>query len=274
VELAREALGAPELPVEVENVQRWNACAEWAERFQAGRVFLTGDAAHNMPPTGGFGGNAGVQDGHNLAWKLALVLHGLAGPELLETYDAERRPVGEFTVEQAYTRYVLRLAPELGKDNLQPIVPEFIVELGYRYRSPAVIEEDGADGASYENPHEPTAQPGTRAPHLVLQRGGEPVSTLDLPGPGFVLLASQNGEDWCAAARDAASRLGITLDAYRIGDGGELDDAAGRFSEVYGTGPKGAVLLRPDGFVAWRRRGPGDTAELGDALAAILARPV
>ncbi len=165
VELAREALGAPDLAVEVENVQRWNACAEWAERFRDGRVFLAGDSAHNMPPTGGFGGNVGVQDGHNLAWKLAYVLNGAAGPELLHTYEAERRPVGELSAEQAYTRYVLRLAPELGKENLQPIVPEFAVELGYRYRSDAVVPEDGTDdGAAYENPHEPSAEPGHPCP--------------------------------------------------------------------------------------------------------------
>ena len=144
VDFVREALGAPGLPVEIENVQRWNACAEWAARLQDGRVFLVGDAAHNMPPTGGFGGNTGVQDGHNLAWKLALVLDGRAGPDLLATYDAERRPVAELTVEQAYTRYVLRLAPELGKENLQPLVSEATVELGYRYRSSAVLSE--ADG--------------------------------------------------------------------------------------------------------------------------------
>ena len=79
----REALGAPDLPIEIENVQRWNACAEWAAQLRHERVFVAGDAAHDMPPTGGFGGNTGVQDGHNLAWKLALVLGGTAGPELL-----------------------------------------------------------------------------------------------------------------------------------------------------------------------------------------------
>ena len=94
VEYVREALGAPELAIEIENVQQWNACADWAERFREGQVFLAGDAAHNMPPTGGFGGNTGVADAHNLAWKLASVLDGSAGPGLLETYDAERRPVG------------------------------------------------------------------------------------------------------------------------------------------------------------------------------------
>ena len=79
-EYVREALGAPDLDVEIENVQQWNACADWAERFQDGRIFLAGDAAHNMPPTGGFGGNTGVADAHNLAWKLALVLDGTAEP--------------------------------------------------------------------------------------------------------------------------------------------------------------------------------------------------
>ena len=96
IEYVREALGAPDLPVEIENVQRWNASAEWAERFQEGPVFLAGDAVHGMPPTGGFGGNTGVQDAHNLAWKLAFVLDGRAGESLLASYDTERRPVGEF----------------------------------------------------------------------------------------------------------------------------------------------------------------------------------
>ena len=172
IEYVRLALGDPEIAVEIENVQRWNACAEWAATLQDGRVFIVGDAAHNMPPTGGFGGNTGVQDGHNLAWKLAAVLDGSAGPELLGTYDAERRAVAEFTVEQAYTRYVLRLAPELGKENLQPIVPEATVELGYRYRSAAVILEPADDGAMVEDPLAPSACPGARAPHLVVTRNG------------------------------------------------------------------------------------------------------
>jgi 2-polyprenyl-6-methoxyphenol hydroxylase-like FAD-dependent oxidoreductase len=273
VELAREALGAPDLPVDVENVQRWNACADWAERFQEGRVFLAGDAAHNMPPTGGFGGNVGVQDGHNLAWKLALVLGGVAEPALLTSYDAERRPASEFAVEQAYTRYVLRLAPELGKENLQPIVPEYAVELGYRYRSSSVLGEEPDDGAAHENPNEPTARPGTRCPHLELVRDGSPVSTLDLPGRRFVLLAAPDGAVWPAAARSAADAAGVGLDAYRVGT--DLADPAGRFAELFGTGAEGAVLLRPDGFVAWRTREGGVNAAstLAGVLGHVLARP-
>ena len=272
VELVREALGDPALDVALENVQRWNSCADWAERFRDGRVFITGDAAHNMPPTGGFGGNTGVQDGHNLAWKLALVLKGLAGPELLDTYDAERRPVGEFTVEQAYTRYVLRLAPELGKENLLPIVPEYAVELGYRYRSSAILSEDDGDESVVENPAEPSGRPGTRAPHVPLTLAGRPISPLDLAGRSFVLLAGADGKGWCDAARDAAGELGVSLDAYRVGS--ELTDADGRFAEVYGTGTAGAALLRPDGFVAWRAASGSGAPHriLADVLGRVLAR--
>jgi 2-polyprenyl-6-methoxyphenol hydroxylase-like FAD-dependent oxidoreductase len=245
IEFVRDALGDPGLQVELENVQRWNATADWADCFQRGPIFIAGDAAHNMPPTGGFGGNTGVQDGHNLAWKLAAVLSGTAGPELLATYDAERRPVAEFTVEQAYTRYVLRLAPELGKDDLLPIVPEHVVELGYRYDPAGPISED---------PHQPSASPGTRAPHLVLDGG----STLDLLGRSFVVLAGAGGAAWLDAAE--AGRL----EAHLIADP--------RFGEVYGTGPAGAVLVRPDGFVAWRASEASDQPErtLTDALAQAL----
>src|SRR5579863_5620176 len=108
LELVHAALGSGDVPVTIENVMHWKAAADTAECFSRGRIFLAGDAAHVMPPNGGFGGNTGIQDAHNLAWKLALVLRGIAGPELLSTYDPERRPIGEFTTEQAYTRYVTR----------------------------------------------------------------------------------------------------------------------------------------------------------------------
>ena len=130
------AIGVPDIPVVIENIATWRAEANCADRFTDGRVFLAGDAVHVVPPNGGYGGNTGVQDAHNLAWKLALTLAGVAGPGLLDTYDAERRPVGELTVEQAFTRYVTRVAPYLGTENTQPIVDDFSMEIGYRYDSP------------------------------------------------------------------------------------------------------------------------------------------
>jgi hypothetical protein len=207
-----------------------------------------------MPPTGGFGGNTGVADAHNLVWKLASVLDGSAGLGLLDTYDVERRPVGEFTTEQAYTRYVLRLDPELGKDDIQPFVPDPPIELGHRYRSEAVVaESDNDDGAIHENPHEPSGRPGTRAPH-VERNGG---STLDLFGRGFVVLSAS--ERWRAAAE------GVGVDAQPLGTAA---------ADTYGTSAEGAVLVRPDGFIAWRARGeePDEERVLRGALDRVLAR--
>jgi 2-polyprenyl-6-methoxyphenol hydroxylase-like FAD-dependent oxidoreductase len=268
----RTALGAPDLPIQIENVQRWSATADWAERFADGRVLLAGDSVHVMPPTGGFGGNTGVQDAYDLAWKLAAVLDGTAGPGLLDTYDAERRPVGSFTTEQAYTRYVLRLDPSLGKENLMPIVDEAAVELGYRHLSSAVQPEPGDDGALWENPREPSGRPGMRAPHLPIDLNGSSASLLDLFGRGLVLLAGAGAGEWCDAARRVAGRLDVPIEAYR--DGADFRDASGRFGDLYGIGDEGALLVRPDGFVAWRARsGPeGEEEALGHALAAALAR--
>jgi hypothetical protein len=268
IRYVREALGAPDLPVQIENVQRWSATADWAERFSDGRIHLAGDAVHVMPPTGGFGGNCGVQDAFDLAWKLEYVLAGKAPAALLDTYDSERRPVGSFTTEQAYTRYVLRLDPSLGKENLMPIVHEATVELGYRHVSDAVAVEEDDDGALWEEPNEPSGRPGMRAPHVWIDRDGGRVSTLDLLCRGFTLLAGPEGGAWCAAASAAAERLGVPLDAYR--SGADFKDAEGAVTGAYDIGAEGASLVRPDGFVAWRTRTAG--GDLDGALARALAR--
>jgi len=272
IRYVREALGDPEIPVEIEDVQRWSASAEYAERLREGRVFIAGDAAHVMPPTGGFGGNSGIEDGYNLAWKLAYVLDGRAGEELLATYEAERQPVGAFTTEQAYSRYVLRLDPTLGTDDLMPLVDEAAVEIGYRYRSPAVpaaFEDD----ATWEDPRSPSGRPGFRAPHLPITVGGVERSTIDLFGRRFAVLAGSAAESWRDAAHAAGSALGVPVDTYRVGD--DVIDPSGRVEAAYGIGPDGAVLVRPDGFVAWRATAPhpAQGTELVGALAAALARP-
>ena len=274
IRYVREALGDPEIPVEIENVQRWSASAEYAARLQEGRVFIAGDAAHVMPPTGGFGGNCGVQDGYDLAWKLAHVLDGRADEALLATYDAERQPVGAFTTEQAYTRYVLRLDPSLGKDDLMPIVGEAPIELGYRHRSAAVVLGGDGDDAIWEDPGEPSGRPGFRAPHVPVTVDGVERSTLDLFGRHFVLLAGSGGESWCAASRAAAVSAGVPLDAYRVGD--DVIDTTGGLETSYGTGAAGAVLVRPDGFIAWRASASHahPESELAHALGAALGRSV
>ena len=153
-----------------------------------------------------------------------------------------------------------------------PIVDEATVEIGYRYRSAAVAAETAGDDAMWEDPREPSGRPGFRAPHLPVTAGGVEQSTLDLFGRGFVVLAGSDGERWCAAARAAGTPLGVPVEAHRIG--ADVTEAAGAFESLYGTGPEGAVLVRPDGFIAWRASTPHPDPEdeLADALGAALAR--
>jgi 2-polyprenyl-6-methoxyphenol hydroxylase-like FAD-dependent oxidoreductase len=253
IEFVRAAAGVPDLPVRIDGVARWRATSDVARQFAHGRIFLAGDAAHLMPPNGGFGGNTGIHDAHNLAWKLAYVLKGLAAPALLETYDMERRPIAKFTVEQAYTRYVTRTAPYLGATDFQPLANDFDIELGHIYRSPAIVADDD-DSAVHADPHQTCGRPGSRAPHVWLERAGRRISTLDLFGDAFVLLAAPQGERWCEAARAVARQFsGLAIRAYPVG-GSDLPNPGAEFASAYGLAQDGAALVRPDGFVAWRAK--------------------
>jgi len=254
-QFVRTALGVgEELPIEIDSVQRWAAESGWAERFRDRRVFLIGDAVHVMPPTGGFGGNTGIIDAHNLAWKIAAVLQGKAGEGLLDTYDPERRPAAAMTAEQAYTRYVLRVDQSLGTDDLQETLDDVAIELGPVYSSAGVASgtPDAAGGVGSlhdrdsrtQNPREPGAAVGGRAPHVAVSGAGR-TSVHDVFGDGFVLLAGASGDAWLDAA------AGARIPGYRVGPGVELDAAAGAFEEAYGVGADGAVLVRPDGVIAW-----------------------
>jgi 2-polyprenyl-6-methoxyphenol hydroxylase-like FAD-dependent oxidoreductase len=241
----RTGVGVDDLEVKIDGLSRWRATAEVADSFRDGRVFLAGDAAHVMPPNGGFGGNTGIHDVHNLAWKLALALNGQAGPGLLDSYDAERRPASAFTAEQAFSRYVTRSAPWLQVEPpLAPIAPDFDIEIGYVYQSGAVTPE--ADGPSgHVDPRTSRGAPGTRLPHVWVARQGRRLSTLDLVGP-FMLLAGPRGQAWCDAARGLSPRV----HAWRIGE--DVSELEQRVTEALGISDTGAILVRPDGFVAWR----------------------
>ena len=274
LELLRSAIGIPGMPVVIEDIATWQAVADIADRYSDGRVFLAGDAVHVVPPNGGFGGNTGVHDAHNLAWKLAAVLHGTAGPGLLATYDAERRPVGAFTVEQSYARYVGRVAPYLGFSGVAQVLDDLYLELGYRYNSPAVLAEPADAALPHQHPGESQGRPGSRAPHVFLERSGARISALDLFGRRFVLLAGAAGSAWQDAARAAAGLLGVGIDTYLVGPGLEIADPDGVFPGAYGIAPDGAVLVRPDGFVAWRAAdGSGATLPaMADVLTRVLCR--
>jgi hypothetical protein len=151
-------------------------------------------------------------------------------------------------------------------------VDDISVEIGHRYDSPAVIAEPGERHAPYEHPHESKGRPGTRAPHVFLTRDESRVSTLDLFGARFVMLTGSDGCAWAAAGRDAAADLGITLDTQVIGGG--VTDADSAFVDAYGVTAAGAVLVRPDGIVAWRAAdgAEGPAAVMKDVLASLHCR--
>ena len=236
IELVRSAVGVPDLEVEIEDVATWKATAECADAFRAGRVFLAGDAAHVVPPTGGFGGNTGVQDAANLAWKLATVLKGEAGEGLLDTYEAERLPVAEITVEQAYARYIRRVTPEWIAPDTPEMRDELTMEIGQFYRSDAIVGGRVADEPACMHPDETRGRPGSRVPHAWLSDG---TSTLDSATHGLALLTGPDGSAWRAA-----------------GEGGALETEVVRLDHLAadrcGIDPAGAMLVRPDAFVAWR----------------------
>jgi 2-polyprenyl-6-methoxyphenol hydroxylase-like FAD-dependent oxidoreductase len=270
VDLVRAAVGVRDAAIEVSQIVPWRTVADNADRYAVGRVFLAGDAAHTMPPIGGFGGNTGIQDVHNLAWKLAMVLKGQAAPALLDTYDIERQPLGGLAVEQAYTRYVLRLARYLGVDTLPPLVDDWRMEIGHHYRSAAILAEPDDDDLPHTDPFQSRGRPGTRAPHLVLERDGRAMSSLDLYGRDFVLLSGPEGSAWHEAAKDLANPL---LTAHVIGRADGLRDPAGAFAASHGISPTGAALVRPDGFVAWRATAaaPAPRAALADVMQRLLS---
>ena len=289
VELVRTAVGAPDLQVEILSCAPWTVSARVADRYSVGRIFLVGDAAHEMTPAGGHGMNTGIQDAHNLAWKLAATLQSAAGSRLLDTYECERRPVGRWVTEWSLENFASIMEKMHGR---QPKGGASMPPDGVRSRPGTLNEEGIVFGISYESesvvPDEteppvlanrvtdyiPNARPGSRAPHVWLDRNGERISTLDLFGRGFVLLAGKSGAAWCKAAESVAASLNVPLRAWTVSSTGDLVDPNLTWARTFGTDEDGGVLIRPDGHVAWRSKGgqPNAEAVLASTLFAILGR--
>ncbi|TSC21640.1 FAD-dependent monooxygenase [Corallococcus sp. Z5C101001] len=256
-----KAIGRTDLPVELITTGRWELSALIADRFSSGRVFLAGDAAHTLPPSrGGYGANTGIEDAHNLAWKLAEVLAGTSTPALLDTYDAERRPIAWLRHQQIFARNDYK-AEAAGASEGVRILDDDAMEFGQLYRSAAVLGA-GDDLPPAARPEEWAGQPGARAPHAWVDRGGERLSTLDLFQRGWVLIAED--ERWLPAAK----HLGI--EAVRIGVD-VLPSEPESLRKALGLEQGGASLIRPDGYVGWRSVDlPEDPrGALTDALAAL-----
>jgi putative polyketide hydroxylase len=252
----RAAVGAPDLDVEITGKAPWHASNRVADSYGQGRVFLAGDSAHEMPPTGAFGSNTGIQDAHNLAWKLAAVLRGWAGMPLLDTYQQERRPVAVTTSTRASLQAAEEQHPGFSPETRRNDDPADLmtIALCYRYASNAVV------GAYPERPVVPETfelggAPGSRAPHMWVMRGGSRISTLDLYERSFVVLSGARGQAWRNAAEKILENTGVPLEVYLVGNDPDHDlvpDPDTDWAKLHGTAEDGAVLVRPDGFVAWR----------------------
>ncbi|USK95218.1 MULTISPECIES: FAD-dependent oxidoreductase [Bacillus cereus group] len=246
-QIIQTAIGSTNVESEIVSVLPWEATESNATKFQDNRVFLVGDSAHIMPPTGGFGSNTGIQDAHNLAWKLGAVIKGKAKPKLLETYHEERYHVTKLTT--AYASSLLFRAANREEGSLNNM-DGLAVTAGYHYSSDAIIDESGT-------PHrmdivDLNGRPGTRAPHFWGMYKGKEVSILDLFGNNFVLLTGVDNSSWAEAVYDVSSKLGININVYRVGGSGDFIAQENVFRELYGIENEGTVLIRPDGFIGWR----------------------
>lgn len=292
LEKLHDAFGTRDLPVTILAVAPWVLCGQVIDEYRHGRILFGGDTAHLNIPTGGFGFNTGMQETHNLAWKLAAVLGGVSPDSLLDTYHTERRPVAVFNVEKSRENAlnIRRTGATFGgevpdndeidldtprgaaqrADRSQAIAEQkthFLFlgqEIGFGYwDSPIVVpdgsrhyaEEHGVDDPVYV--YIPNARPGARAPHCwVEDRAGERRSLLELLDGNFVLLtAGAGGAAWARDVSEGAAPP-VPVRHYHVGEAGDagadLVDVDSFWRGAYGIAGDGAVLVRPDGHVAWR----------------------
>jgi 2,4-dichlorophenol 6-monooxygenase len=285
-------IGDPEVDVSIKQVSQWQINHLVSNEYRKGRVFLAGDAAHRHPPANGLGTNTSVQDSYNLVWKLASVLRGEAGEELLDTYHAERQPVGKQVVDRAMQSVLdmrpisqafgftpgqsaedgwrsldeLRADTERGRQRRAQLAEAIAlqnyqfnahgVELGQRYSSTAIADDGTAFPVPERDPelyYQPTTHPGAAVPHAWLQRDNRSISTLDVVGgTRFTLLAGIGGGPWLEAAAAVGEELGLDLAAHTVGHGCEYDDVFGEWARLREIGDRGCLLVRPDRHIAWR----------------------
>lgn len=238
ISILQKVIGLPDVPVRIISVLPWQPTVNVVEDMQHGRIFFAGDAAHVMTPYGGKGANTGVQDVHNLAWKLAAVLNGNASPGLLNSYSKERLPVGKYYAEKSG-----QLADEYGllKDpsirllwpfltvmvirffHLQKLFPKVgLLQMGYllglpnyRYYSSAILSEGEAE-SDFVKTGQLVAKPGTRMPHDWAMYRGTNISTLDLLGKDFVLFTGTNNELWEKVKRIIENKFSINILVYSL----------------------------------------------------------
>lgn len=306
----RAAIGDESVDFTIKKISPWqfNHVVAWG--YRRGRLFIAGDAAHRHPPANGLGSNTSIQDAYNLAWKLALVLRGKAGDKLLDSYSAERQPVGRqivdranqsamdmlgyfgalglsqnMTPEQVNARLDELYGPAGEQQRIELIAAMHVsnaqfnalgIELGQRYASTAVVGDGSQPPPSQRDPvlhYEPSTYPGSPVPHAWLTVGNENVSTLDVCAYGrFTLITGADGQHWLDAAADVSRELEVEIDVTQVGLGLANNDVYGHWMARREVTGSGCVLVRPDRIVAWRSdaKVPDPHGALRDAMTAIL----
>lgn len=259
----RRAVGV-DFDYEILSVMPWTRRKLVADAFAGGPVFLAGDSAHAMSPTGGFGMNTGVGDAVDLSWKMTAVQQGWGGAALLDSYTAERRPVAQRNVTEASGNLGRMLSPpahpdlldptpaaaalreKVGRDLAEAMQREWRtlgVHLGYFYENSPICVADGTPPPSLDpSVYLQTSRPGSRAPHVWRADGS---STLDLFGRGFVLLRLGAWAPATGALEEAAAQAGLPLAVESLVE-----------PEIVSAYERALVLVRPDGHVAWRGDDP------------------
>ena len=309
----RGIIGDPNAEIAIEAKTTWQVNQAYATTYSSGRVFCGGDAVHRHPPSSGLGSNTSIQDGYNIAWKLAYVVQGIAAPSILESYTAERAPVGKQVVARANQSRVdygpinacfrttgetdpvaaglakLRDPSEAGvriRDDLRKAIEhkntEFNaqgVELNQRYESNAALPDEDVSEEIWRRDRQlylqATTRPGAKLPHAwLVDAGGRRVSTLDVTGKQkLTLITGLSGVAW----KKAVERLALPfLRLVLVGEKG-AQDLYGEWHRAREVHEAGAVLVRPDGYVAWRERQAvwdeeKATRSLRDALGKLLGK--
>lgn len=208
-----------------------------------------------------------MQDAQNLAWKLAYAIQGKASPSLLRSYSEERQPIAAFYMQQAYSRYQKRV--QFKKPNA-PELEDIVVEIGYRYPTGAFVPSEATRSDLWEDPYAPGVDAGSRFPHVQLvDEDGSRNSTLDLIEKNFVLVAAEADSPWAEPAKS----VDLPIDVHVLSENfSPLKDAEGSVKATCKLRDGEALLIRPDGFIAWRapKTSDGHQALLIDTLDRIL----